>query len=86
MVIYVFHAILKLSHLLLSLLCPQVCSLCLCLYYCPAKHHYHFSIFHIFVLIYNIHVSLSDLFHFVYQALTLVRMAIIKKQYMLERM
>ena len=66
--------------------CAHESVLYVSVYYCLANHHYHFSIFHIFVLIYNIHFSPSDLFHFVEQALTLLRMAIIKKQYMLERM
>ena len=50
--------------LLLPVLCPQVHSLYLCLHSFPAQvHPYHFSKFHIHVLIYYICCSLSDLHH-----------------------
>ena len=46
-----------------SQLCPQFCSLCLHLYYCPANSSsYHVSRFHIYAL-YEICFSLSDLLH-----------------------
>ena len=38
MVMHMFQFFcLNLSHPFLPLLCPQVCSLCLCLYYCPTN-------------------------------------------------
>ena len=44
--------------------CPYVCSLHLCLFLpCKQVHLYHFSRFHIYVLIYSICFSLSDLLH-----------------------
>ena len=59
------------SHLFLPWLCPQVCSLCLCLYFFPANrfHQYHFSRFCIYALTYNACSSLSDLLHSVWQTL-----------------
>ena len=53
-----------------STLCPQGCFLCLCLYSCHASMfiQYHFSRFHICVLIY-ICFSLSDLIHCVRRTL-----------------
>ena len=52
---------------LLPQLCPQVRSLCLCLYSCPANkvHQYHFSQFCIYVLTYNI-CFLVNLFQHVF--------------------
>ena len=51
--------------------CPYVCSLHLCLYFCPA--HWFictiFSRFHVYALIYDICFSLSDLLHSVWQSL-----------------
>ena len=55
--------------------CPQVHSLCLCLYYCPAPRFFRtiflsfFFGFHIYVLAYGICFSLSDLLHSVWQTL-----------------
>ena len=72
MVIYMCQCCsLSLSHPVLPLLCLQVSSLHLCLCCCPADgfHQYHFSRFHICVLIYSICFSLSDLLHSVQQAL-----------------
>ena len=64
MVMYTFPRYpLSSSHPLLPQLCPQFCSLCLHLYYCPANSSsYHVSRFHIYAL-YEICFSLSDLLH-----------------------
>ena len=44
--------------------CPYICSLHLCLFLpCKPVHLYHFSRFHIYVLIYDICFSLFDLLH-----------------------
>ena len=52
-------------------LCPQVHSLSLCLYSCPAPRFFitFFFRFHIYVLGYGICFSLSDLLHSVWQTL-----------------
>ena len=65
MVMYVFQGYsLESSHTLP--LCPKVCSLCLCLLYCPAHRIIStVSRFHIHALIYNIGLSFSDLLHLV---------------------
>ena len=57
--------------------CPQVYSLCLCLYSCPAPRLFRtmcfffifFFRFYIYVLAYSICFSLSDLLHSVWQSL-----------------
>ena len=53
--------------------CPQVHSLCLCLYSCPTPRFFRtiffFFRFHIYVLAYGICFSLSDLLHSVWQSL-----------------
>ena len=51
--------------------CPQVHSLHLCLYSCPAPRFFRtfFFRFHIYVLAYGICFSLSDLLHSVWQTL-----------------
>ena len=52
--------------------CPQVHSLCLHLYSCPAPRFirtFFFFRFHIYVLAYRICFSLSDLLHFVWKIL-----------------
>ena len=51
--------------------CPQVHSLRLCLYSCPAPRFIRtiFFIFQIYVLVYGICFSLSDLLHYVWQTL-----------------
>ena len=52
--------------------CPQVHSLCLCFYSCPAPRfirNFFFSRFHIYVLAYGICFSLSDLLYSVWQTL-----------------
>ena len=47
-------------------LCPKVCSLCLCLLYCPAHRIIStVSRFHLYALIYNTGLSFSDLLHLV---------------------
>ena len=48
---------------------PDICSLCLCLYSFFANKIIYISRFHIYVLIYNICFSLSDLLHFVWKSL-----------------
>ena len=50
---------------------PCVCSLHLCVSFCFASkgHLYHFSRFHVYVLIYNVCFSLSDLLPSVWQSL-----------------
>ena len=58
------------SHPLLPPLCPQVYSLSASsLLPCKYVHQHHLSRFHIYVLIYNICLSLSDLLHSLQQAL-----------------
>jgi len=51
--------------------CSLICSLHLCLYFCFANKIIYtiFSIFHIYVLIYDICFSLSDLLHSIWQSL-----------------
>ena len=55
--------------------CPQVHSLCLHLYSCPAPRFFRtiffFFRFHIYVLVYSIWFSLSDLLHSIWQTLGL---------------
>ena len=66
MVIYRFKwYFLKSSHPHLLPLSPKVCSLCLCLFCCPAYSIIStvFFKFHKYALIYNICLSLSDLLH-----------------------
>ena len=67
MVIYMFQCYsLNSFYPLLPLLCPEVCSLCLCLYSCPANTFIS-TIFldslSLYTLIYNIFFPLSDLLH-----------------------
>ena len=65
MVTYMFQCYsLESSHSLP--LCPKVCSLCLCLLYCPTHRIIStMARFHIYALIYNIGLSFSDLLHLV---------------------
>ena len=49
---------------------PQLSSLCLRLYFCFANRFiYHFSRFHLYVLVYDIGIFLSDLLHSVWSSL-----------------
>ena len=61
-----FHVTLSL-HLALSSFspCPYVCSLCLFLQCCPVNKFFgiHLSRFHIYALVYDTYLSLSDLLH-----------------------
>ena len=62
MVIYMFQCYsLKSSHPLLPLLCPKVCSLCLCLLCCPWSLVLSFEII-IYMLIFDICLSLTSLY------------------------
>ena len=55
-------SVFNLSHPLLPPLCPQFCSLCLCLYSCPANWFISaIFLFHVYALTYNICFSLTSL-------------------------
>ena len=47
--VYEFHAILSIRPTLSFLLCPQVCSLCLCFHCCPARSNLYFFFFSFFL-------------------------------------